>query len=111
MNNNSLFLNMCQTKINNMNIRIKKIRQILNMSQQQYAEMMRTSQSNISKYERGELKPTLDFLVNLHTELNIDINWVLTGKGSVFISADEKQIDKTVINQAIELLKKAVSED
>ena len=93
-----------------MNIRIKKIRQTLKISQTEYAELTHTSQSNISKYERNELKPTIDFLINLHERLNVNINWVLTGKGQIFLADNETGIDINAIKKAIELLQNAVKE-
>ena len=91
-----------------MNIRIKQIRLSMNINQTSYAELTNTSQSNISKYERGELKPTLEFLISLHEKLNVNINWVLTGKGSMFNHDVQSDIDIDSIKHAVELLCKAI---
>jgi len=92
-----------------MNKRIKKIRLTLNLCQKDFAQLLETSQSNISKYERGEMKPTLDFLINLNEKLNVNLNWVLIGKGHIFIQNEETGIDIDKIKQALELLNKAVN--
>jgi len=102
-------MNICQIEINNMNKRIKKIRLTLNLCQKDFAQLLETSQSNISKYERGEMKPALDFLINLNEKLNVNLNWVLIGKGHIFIQNEETGIDIDKIKQALELLNKAVN--
>lgn len=108
MNNNSPSMNKSQEKINDLNIRIRKVRQCMNISQSKYAELTNTSQSNISKYERNELRPTLEFLSNLHEKLNVNINWVLTGKGGMLQNDSDTELDKEIILQAIKLLHKAI---
>lgn len=48
--------------------------------------------TTISKYERGEVKPTTDFLSNICKTYNINLNWLLIGKGEMFIGTNTASI-------------------
>lgn len=66
--------------------RLKQIRAALDMQQCDLANKIGILQQQLSKYERGENKPSADFFVKLYENLNVNINWLLTGKGKIFIS-------------------------
>ncbi len=64
--------------------RIKQIRLGLNKSQGDFAREINVVQQQLSKYERGENKPSADFLTKLVEKMNVNINWLLTGEGEMF---------------------------
>ena len=53
--------------------RIKKARKEAGISQEKAAELLKTSQSNISKYENGVLEPNLDTIKMMIALYNIDV--------------------------------------
>lgn len=65
---------------------IKKARILMGMSQQDMANKLGCPYQTISKYERGEIKPTSDALTKIGEKLNLNINWLLSGKGETFLT-------------------------
>lgn len=68
---------------------IKRARILMGMSQQEMANRLGCPYQTISKYERGEIKPTSDVLTKIGEEFNLDINWLLSGKGQAFLNPPE----------------------
>lgn len=65
--------------------RIKEFRVALGLKQQELADNLNIPHSAISKYERGEIKPSSDLLAKIGEIYNIDLNWLLSGKGSMYV--------------------------
>lgn len=82
-----------------MNKRIKEIRIALGMQQGDFAERIEILQQQLSKYERGENKPSAEFFIKLAEKENININWLLTGKGQMFTT----NLDNSTPKEAIEI--------
>ncbi len=75
-----------------MNERLKKLRKVLGLTQQEFADKLRVSRSNIATYEVGKNNPT-DAVINLICrEFNVNEDWLRTGTGEMFInrSRDEE---------------------
>lgn len=70
--------------------RIKKIRESLNLSQKEFAQELGVISTAISKYERGEVKPASDFLDKLYRKFHVNLNWLISGKGQMFLVSKEK---------------------
>lgn len=60
-------------KIKHFAEKIKKARKEAGLSQEKAAELLKTSQSNISKYESGVLEPNLDTIRMMIALYNIDV--------------------------------------
>ncbi len=71
--------------------KIKQIRLGLKMSQGDFARKINVVQQQLSKYERGENKPSAEFLTKLVERINVNVNWLLTGEGEMFIAPDSSQ--------------------
>ncbi len=82
-----------------MDTRIKRIRTELGFQQGDFARQMGIHQQQLSKYERGENKPSAEFFTKLVEKFNININWLLTGNGEMFgcNCAENKNIDAVEI--------------
>ncbi len=63
---------------------IKEIRQKLNLSVAKLAEKIEIPARTITGYERSERTPSIEFVAQCCTILNINANWFLTGKGEMF---------------------------
>ncbi|WMX12381.1 helix-turn-helix transcriptional regulator [Aureispira sp. CCB-E] len=49
----------------------------------------------IRKIEKGVTLPSGKILTFLVEEYNVNVNWLLTGKGKMFLEGEESSIDKT----------------
>lgn len=57
--------------------RIKEIRKELNMTQKEICEILQIHQPNYSKYEKGELFPTVNVLMSLSAMSGVSIEYLL----------------------------------
>jgi len=67
--------------------RLRLIRENIGITQADLGEKLGIQFQHVSKYERGETVPTWENLIKLNDLYDININWLLTGKGKMFISA------------------------
>lgn len=63
--------------------RIKEIRQIRKLSQDDLGKLIGVSKQAISMYERGERSPDIDTLTKIAEVLNVDINTIIGKKSSI----------------------------
>ena len=74
--------------------RIKKVRYSQNARQKSFAELLGCSNSYLSDIEKGRTKPSLELLISITYNTKCDLNWLITGKGSMVkqkIISDHKQ--------------------
>lgn len=67
--------------------RIREIRTSLNLSQEELGKIFNTSKQYISKIENNLVQLNNEKMVILAKFYNVNINYILTGKGLMFISA------------------------
>ena len=60
-------------------LRIRQLRE--GMLQEELAAILRISQGQLSKIERGKLGPSADTLIRLVDRFGKSADWILTGKG------------------------------
>jgi DNA-binding transcriptional regulator YiaG len=60
--------------------RIKAIRKALGLSQAGFAEEIGSHVQTVSRYERDEMKPSVDTLSSIVTVFFVDADWLLTGR-------------------------------
>ena len=78
--------------------RIKELRSVLNISSAELAKSIDIPVRTIGSYERNEVQPGSKFLKALIDYYYVNINWVLTGKGNMFIS-EKLNIDLNYITE------------
>ena len=66
--------------------RIKITRIKLDLKQTDLADMFECSRSNIAHIESGLNLPSLKYLYILHEKYKISIDWLINGKGSMFVT-------------------------
>ena len=71
---------------------LRDVRAKLGLSQAEIAKTIGMQQAQYSTYERGDNKPSVDVLEKLVDRHNININYLLTGKGSMFIADNDKPL-------------------
>lgn len=76
-----------------MNKRLKLLREKnLNLTQGKFADSLGVPLTTISKYERGEVKPASEFLIKLSKIYGVNLNWLLTGEGTMFKSGSQDRL-------------------
>ena len=100
-----------------------RLREELGKNKNQFAEFLGLANSYISRYEQGTSEPGVKFIELLKKKIpNLDLNWLITGKGNMFISEltnkelykeNEKLKDKLekyeyTIKETTDKLKKAI---
>ena len=64
--------------------KLQEIRKKLNLSQEQIAAQTNTTYRAYTSYERGDRKPSFEFLENLVIKFNVDLNWLIANTGEPF---------------------------
>ena len=104
--------------------RIKEIKLVLRLTSIELANKLDIPVRTIGSYERAEAQPSPKFLTALYEQLNIDINWLLSGKGNMFLDKrialtmgattniqDKLNLSTEQLNDLIELLNSPASKD
>ena len=85
--------------------RIKTLRSKLNLSVAKLADKIGIPARTITGYERGERMPSIEFLANLSTILNVNANWFLTGKGEMLNPPEFEQVQNDLAQEVRRILK------
>lgn len=72
----------------------KNLRKEINISQKEFSQKIEVPVTTISKYERGETRPSVEILTRLGDIFGVNINWLLTGQGEMFLTKTEKEEEK-----------------
>ena len=73
--------------------RLKEVLKKLNLTQIALSKKIGTSNVVINRYVKGKTTPDYNFLNKLAAIYNININWLLTGEGSIFPTRNIKKIN------------------
>ena len=66
--------------------RLKKIRKDFDLTQQEFADSIGTSQNTYANYEIGRRNPSNSVVNNICKTFNVNEEWLRTGKGDPYIS-------------------------
>ncbi|MCP5108264.1 MAG: helix-turn-helix transcriptional regulator [bacterium] len=69
--------------------RLKEIRKNLGFLQKEFAEELDISTSAISDIEAGKIKPRFDLIFNITKKFNVNVNYLLHGKGDMFMPRED----------------------
>ena len=69
--------------------RLKHFRKTVKLTQLEMQNHSSVSQSNITRIEQGQLYPNFEYLAYLHKQYNLNLHWLLTGKGELFLKENE----------------------
>lgn len=83
--------------------RLVKARENLGFNQANFSEKIDLAAQSLARYEKNKVNPSMEFVAKLTDMFNINSNWLLTGKGEMFIS-ETKEIQKSDNNYNIDLL-------
>ena len=68
--------------------RLVKARENLGFNQANFSEKIDLAAQSLARYEKNKVNPSMEFIAKLTDMFNINSNWLLTGKGKMFISND-----------------------
>lgn len=67
-----------------MNERIKKVRRMLDLTQQEFAERIGVKRNTVATYEMGRSEPSNAAVSLICKTFNVNEDWLRTGKGEMF---------------------------
>ena len=97
--------------------RIKYLRkQILNLTQVQFAERLSLTGSAVTGWEKNNRYPTNSTIKHISKEFNVNYNWLVYGTGEIFEKTDddffEQLIEKYNLSDAkIKIIKAIINSD
>jgi transcriptional regulator with XRE-family HTH domain len=74
--------------------RIQEIRQRLTMLQKDFAHQMGISSASLSEIEKGKAKPRFELFYYLTAQFNVNIYYILHGKGGMFLDENARIVDE-----------------
>lgn len=77
-------------------LRLKKIRLFLNYNQTDFSKKIGIKQNHLSAMEIGQNKLNISVMQTLVDQLNVNLNWLISGKGGMF-GTEEKLNLKDII--------------
>lgn len=93
------------------NERLKLLRQNLNISQREMAEMLDISPRSWQQYENGASVPGGNVLKSLLLKLQVNINWLLSGSGQMYFKECDVDFDRELMIQAIAVLEDCLAKE
>ena len=73
--------------------RVAKVRKMLDLTQVEFANKTSASRSLIAQIEKHHSEPSKKLISNIVMNLNINANWLLTGKGEMFTEEYTAKVD------------------
>ena len=76
-----------------MNLRIKKLRKTLDLTQQEFSSRIGTTANVLTNYETGRRNPSSSVINNICKTFNVNETWLRTGEGDMFAETPETALD------------------
>ena len=80
------------------NQRIKKLRKVLDLTQQAFADRLGISRGNIATYETREGSPGNSVIALICREFGVNEAWLRTGKGEMFTKAPNTALEELAVD-------------
>lgn len=86
-----------------MNERLKKLRKVLNLTQQEFADRIGIKRNTMGQYEIGRNEPLDAVIVSICREFDVNEEWLRYGTGDMFIKFDRNtsiaKLTKQLLNE------------
>jgi transcriptional regulator with XRE-family HTH domain len=79
------------------NKRIKKLRNLIGVSQSDFAEDLRVPQNRIARIELNKNQPTMELLKSICSTYEVSLDWLANGEGTIFKDGSNVYKKKTNI--------------
>jgi repressor LexA len=80
-------------------LRIKELREKLNLNKAVFSTSLNVDSSQYSKIEAEKLQPTISLLMEISSIYKVDANWLLNGEGSMLKTENKTSTDKVEVVQ------------
>ena len=84
-----------------MNERIKKIRQLLGLTQVEFGRRIGVKQSAVTGYENGSRQPLDAVITSICREFNVSEQWLRTGEGEPFVQPSRDKAIEAFCQEAL----------
>lgn len=78
------------------NTRFRELRKTLGITLREMSQVLDIPLSTVSKYEQGIIKPGVEILSKVSTRYNVNLNWLLTGVGEMFIENKDNLLGASI---------------
>lgn len=85
-----------------MNTRIKKIRDSLGMTQENFGKKIGSARNTIANYETGNRHPSNAVITSICREFNVNEEWLRTGNGEPYCKRTQNKEILAFVNDIIE---------
>lgn len=86
-----------------MNERLKKLRKVLDLTQQEFADRIGIKRNSFANYETGRNTPIDAIIISICREFNVSEDWLRDGIGDMFLptdrNADIAKLTKQLLNE------------
>ena len=90
----------------NIGARIKELRNLVKISQEELADKIKVSRGNVGDWERGRAKPGAEALLLLSKFFNVSVDWILTGEELQTTDLFSQSCGKEISPRDLEVLTK-----
>lgn len=91
--------------------KLKEIRKTLKLSQEEMAIQTGTSYRAYSSYERGDRKPSFEFLEQLVLQFDVNLNSLIANKGDLFILSESRSQTFKIKNEILDEVRKMLIDE
>lgn len=56
--------------------RVKELRDSNDLNKTEFAKKIGVNRTTVTRYETGELKPTLDVMININKAFGVSLDWI-----------------------------------
>ncbi len=74
--------------------RIKKVRKVLDLTQQEFADRIGSKRNTVATYEMGRSTPSAAVVSLICKEFNVNEIWLRTGEGDMFNKTESSAVDR-----------------
>ena len=85
-----------------MNERIKELRKVLKLTQQEFAESIKVKRNTVATYEMGRSIPSDSAIALICKTFNVNEEWLRSGAGGMFLKFPEEDETATYISLLLE---------
>lgn len=97
--------------MNTMGNRVKLIRKSMGLNQEEFSKIFNCSNAFISAVEKDKSKLSVENLIKLLVEYNVNINYLLADIGEMFIGQDKADLTGINEEQLRKYFKKFIKEE
>ncbi|CBL26381.1 Helix-turn-helix [[Ruminococcus] torques L2-14] len=85
-----------------MNERIKKLRKVLKLTQQEFAESIKVKRNTVATYEMGRSIPSDSAIALICKTFNVNEEWLRSGAGDMFLELPEEDEEAAYVSELLE---------